>query len=189
MSTKTRIAAAAVGLFVSAAASAAIIDNGTYTTDTTLGLNYLDVGLVHGDRAFFDAGVMYDGKMWRLANATELASTWSDVTGLALTSANVLSGDNDMGAGPTASLIRLFDGVTTDVGVTGEAVIGDYDISGYYNYIEEGGLAVHDVYDDSHFGSLDGYHGGWLVSAVPEPSTYALFGLGLLALFATRRKA
>jgi len=186
---KSKIAAVLAGLFVCAAANAAIIDHGTYTTDTGLGLDYLDVGLIHGDRSFFDSGVSYGGRTWRLATATELASTWSAVTGLALTSAHVLSGDNDMGAAPTLSLVRLFDGVPGDTGAGGELVIGNYGISGYYNYINEGGLAVHTTWDDSHFSSLSGTHGAWLVSSVPEPSTYALFGVGLLALMAKRRKS
>lgn len=186
---KSKVAAILAGLFVSAAANAAIIDNGTYTSDTSLGLDYLDVGLVQGGLSFYQAGVLYGGRSWRLATAAELASTWSAVTGLALTSAEILSSDNDMGAGPTASLVGLFDGVTDDKGVTGELVIGNYRISGYYNYIAEGGLAVHTQYDDSHFSSLDGNHGAWLVTSVPEPSTYALFGIGLLALLAKRRMA
>lgn len=187
---KSKFAVALAGLFVSAAVNAAIIDNGTYTTDTSLGLDYLDVGLVHGDWSFFDSGVSYGGRTWRLATATELASTWSAVTGLALTSAHVLSGDNDMGAAPTLSLVRLFDGVPGDLGAGGELVVGNYGVSGYYNYIKEGGLAVHTSWDDSHFTSLSGVHGAWLVTAVPEPETYALFlaGLGLMSGIARRRK-
>lgn len=188
---KMKLATLVAGLFVGAAANAAIIDNGTFTRDTGLGLDYLDVGLVHGDLSFFQAGVAYDGRTWRLATANELANTWSSVTGLSLTSANILSGDNDMGAAPTASLVRLFDGVTSDVGSGGELVVGNYGVSGYYNYFAEGGLAVHTNWDDSHFQGLSGHHGAWLVTAsVPEPETYAmlLVGLGLIGAASRKRK-
>ena len=182
------------GILFSSAASAIIIDNGTYTTDSNLGIDYLDVGLVHDNYAAFSGGYTYDGRVWELATAVQLASTWSDATGLSLTSADIFSSDNDMGAAASAILHDLFDGVTTDSGSGGEGVIGDYTIAGYYNFISGGTLAVHDNpwYDSHYQAGTSGTSGAWLVSSaasVPEPSIIALLSLGLVGIGFARRKA
>ncbi len=176
-----------------AMANATIIDNGTYTTDTKLGLNYLDVGLVHGTYSDFQAGVNYGGKTWILASANQIASTWSDATGLSITTADILSADYDMGTLAVNALFNLFDGVTTDRAPSGDRVIGDYATSGYFNFISGGNLAVHDVWDDSHYQSnVAQFQGAWLVSnstaAVPEPSTFILLGAGLGGFALLRRR-
>ncbi len=172
---------------------ATTIDNGSFTTDTKLGLDYLDVGLVHGNYLTFSSGIVYDGRTWVLATADQIASTWSDATGLNLTAANILSSDNDMGAAATNILISLFDGVTTDLGSGGERVVGDFSVDNYFNFIAGGKLAVHDVFNDSHYSSIDGaVASAWLVSSstpssVPEPGTIVLMSLGLLGLGAVRK--
>ena len=105
-----------------------------------------------------------------------------------------MSSDNNMTTAAVATLISLFDGVTTDTGVAGERVIGNFPVSDYYNFIDGGELAVHDVFDDSHFTSdTSGLQGAWLVSRshgkVPEPGTIAIWSvLGLVGLGVRRRK-
>ena len=164
-------------------AHATVVDHGTTTVDTAQGIEYLDVGLVRGTYASFSGGVVYANRTWFLATADQLAATWSAATGLNLTSNHILSFDNDMGAAAIETLIGLFDGVTTDRGASGERVIGDYAVDGYYNFFAEGALAAHDVFDDSHFSSdFDGTTSAWLVTAVPETGTSALFALGLLGI-------
>ncbi len=185
-------AIAALVIAFSSMANAAIIDNGIYTTDTKLGLDYLDVGLVFGEYPYFDGGAVYNGRTWKLATADQLASTWSDATGLVLTTANIYSSDNDMGSAATNILINLFDGVTTDRGDTGERVIGDHSKVWYYNFIYDGKLAVHDQYDDSHYQSgTDGWRSAWLVSnaaPVPVPPSVLLLAPGLIGLAAMKRR-
>jgi hypothetical protein len=187
-----KTAIAVLSLVTSSMAGATIIDNGTYTTDTDLGYDYLDVGLIHDSYASFSSGVVYAGRTWVLATAEQIASTWSDATGLTLTSADVFSSDNDMGAAASAILHSLFDGVTTDTGAGGESVIGDYGTAGYYNFIVGGSLAVHDAtWYDSHFNTdTSGVKGAWLVSRsdVPEPGSLLLLGLGILGLTACRKQ-
>ncbi len=184
-------AVAVLGIVSTSMVSATVVDNGVYTTDTDLGLDYLDVGLVRYDYATFEGGIVYDSRTWNLATAAQIASTWSDATGLGLTSADILSGDNDMGATASGILHDLFDGVTTDVGSGGESVIGDYGMDGYFNHISGGQLSVHGgTWNDSHYQSnTGGTASAWLVSAssVPEPSTLALLALGILGFGVTRK--
>lgn len=171
------VAAAALAVTASTA-SAAIFDNGDFTTDTTLGLQYLDLGLF-GSSTYeeFADGVTYNGREWRLPTAVEMASTWSDVTGLSVTTADIYSIEFYMGFAAADALLTLFNSVPSPN--TG------------WQFMDTGDILVHtEGFNDSHFRpNTIGTQGAWLVSPVPIPATlpFLMTGLGIFGLMRRSR--
>ncbi len=197
-------------------AHAAIIDNGTYTTDTESGLDWLDVTLsVNRSYSYmttqFGAGGEFDG--WRFATGDELVSLVDNMGGTGPYEG--YSGDHE---NITTQLISLLgDTYASYIDATGDpgdteileldftigiiadsfdansqwrAIIDDFDPS---DVLSQGygadNIDVYGVYWDNSFSSYA--EGSYLVRNTVEVSilsTMYLMGFGLLTLIVARNK-
>lgn len=180
---------------------AAIVDNGSYTTDTVSGLDWLDLTTTETlGKSYFDVelllavGKPYNG--WRFAELSELDGLILNYTNLQ--SIQEVNNSTDP---------NLFNGLITMLGQTNN---GEQISKGLLKDILQGSSShlvksVVDRADTSRY-ELNGYQnpnkgvsdiGSFLVrattftevTAVPEPQTYAMFLLGMALLgFATQRR-
>ena len=203
-----KLASAATALVLSTSVNAALIDNGTYTTDTISGLDWLDLtetnGFSYDDvSGQLSSGDVYDG--WRYATVAEAENLFLQF-GLSITS----STESASTATATVSAISNMTSYFGDI--VGEQYGADY--FGFYGIVDDGNdngshawvgghikyssdlVDIETDYANAAFGPDSNarlYSGHYLVqtSVVPIPAAVWLFGSGLIGLagVARRKKA
>ena len=197
----------AITLLVSVSANAALVDNGSYTTDTANGLDWLDLDQTDG--LAWDAALTAN-QGWRLATNTEVEGLFAEAfdgyydTNLTEHYSRNLDGsyaDQETDAARWASLF----GATTDNSNPNEAYLsqgmyldedGEYRIIGtlIWGYLPEGLAEVYGLEYSTEYGYWgdNGYsEAGVLMvrsSVVPVPAAVWLFGSALAGLGWFRRK-
>lgn len=183
------IKAAWIGLVlsVSGLANATLIDNGSYTTDTEAGLEWLDWTTTSGETQA-DAIATFGSGGWRIANQTEVYELFNNYfdTTLIYTSENYVNsaGIPDytnkftefkdlFGSNNGTQVFARIEGLGL-IGLQSSHIFGGY-LPGTYgainlNRTREGVALVRDSVQ------------------VPEPSTFAIFALGMIGLVSRRFK-
>jgi hypothetical protein len=192
-----------MGLATQAQASV-LIDNGTYLTDPASGLDWLKLTQTLGQSYNTVAGQMDPGETyagWRFATAVEFNSLVEHYTG----------GDPNFDPNTTGHFLWPnvdLDGLVKSIGVTSSftvypiaeaslGLLGDSSSPSGYHFV--GRILDIETQDatwtdrtNPYYTTLEpdgaGLVGAFLVRSVPEPTTLALFGLGLAGLGAVRRK-
>ena len=203
-----KITSVVIALVLSASVNAALIDNGMYTTDSSTGLDWLDLTETHlrtynDISSKFGTGEEFEG--WRYATRTEVAGFW-----------NAFGGDENHYNGWSTENNGLFANVSSLWGVpycninfcnegegTLQALTADFwsasavYVVKAYDASHISNSAMMDYFSDSS-GSFSVATNGVVgtssalvrVSAVPIPATVWLFGSGLIGLIGlARRKA
>ena len=177
---------------------AALIDNGTFTTDTATGLDWLDMSNTDGNSynqtlTAISAGGSLDG--WRFATSAEFDGLINAAVGSPYTPV----GDDAAIYSQMQTLINLL-GSTYGVEANYLYSVGHVDSSALSNaHTRQFGWANgsfvgyvrpdSETYYDNIKGGSNVFVGAFLVRSVPDTgSTAALLGVGVAALAAARRK-
>ena len=184
---------------VSYGASAALIDNGTYTTDTESGLDWRDLSITDG-QAYNSAPTLNPG--WRYATNTEVESIFKILFNGYY---NTTEGYSNSSDGVYADQSIDVDNFISLFGITGENASANFSwgfyedesttlrILGVTNFFD--GRTI--VYGPDHSLDYDRYRstgsgsvGNYLVreTVVPIPAAVWLFGSGLIGLIGVARR-
>lgn len=229
MSKFTQSLLAAAALAASINVNAAIVDHGAYLSDTSTGLDWLDVttsvGISYNDvKAQFGVGGQFEG--WRYATGVELNGLIGSYTGTTPVTMGEVSQEVDKIDGLVVMLGSTLDSPYLDV--YGETYTEHFGLSelthfryteGYISDLKDAdSVYISILFDNDSIQQNVGdfseiYYsalgtnasttsltqiGSFLVRAsaveppvatVPEPSTFALLGLGLLGALRVRRRS
>jgi hypothetical protein len=193
------MAVAAVGM-TATSANATLMDQGQTTLDTATNLQWLDLTETTG-QSFNDVFVGGFGNFiangYRYANTTEIHTLFTNAGIVDFTGGNIANPDQYQAA---KLLVGLFGITATFPRSQGMAEFDPAQIfvtAPYVQYNDDvsTGAASLILNGSTSRTNVSPYVGSWLVrtapsSAIPEPGTLALFGLGLAGLgFIRRRKA
>jgi hypothetical protein len=201
---KSRLLGAIYACTLAFNANAAIVDNGTYTTDTSTGLDWLDLTATAGMSynqvsAELGAGGMFEG--WTYATRAQVTGLWDSFGG----DSNYYSGWSiqnnglfDAMAPLVGDLYCIANGCSAGEGYS-EWITGDYRTWEEAYSLFSSDQAIHGIsVTEDYFitTSLQRYDEGEVhagsalvrVSAVPVPAAVWLFGSGLLGLIGLARR-
>ena len=185
-----------------AGAQAGIIDHGAYLTDTTTGLDWLDLTATQG-LSFNSVSASFPAGGWHYASMADVTALFTDAGGVGPYDFSGISANGSvLVEGAATALLTSLMGDTSPLGLPGGAgLTSDVDPSGgccgpYPNFIA---LYLNFPPTTNYllvpFGSLDPNTstpevGSFLVrnTSVPEPFTLSLFGAGLAGAAAMRRR-
>lgn len=173
-----------------------------FTRDTIHNLDFLDLTVssnahVNKTWSFFESGINYGGRQWRLANVDEVCAIWNLAQPLAPDTGGQQYYAPNYSDPKIAELGALFGWTFTS---------GSYDtLSGwtstqtgasYAEYYVAGLWDQKAPYGNDYYyttgkgvpGSSFAYNGAWLVAPVPIPGAVWLFGTGLVCFIGLRKK-
>lgn len=192
---------ASMALAPLSAAHATIIDHGSYLSDTTSGLDWLDLTATAG-LSFNTVSASPPPGGWHYASLSDVATLFDDAGGVG--PYNFVNSNNGLVAfeGSATSLLRSLMGDTSPLGLPGAAgITSDVDLSvgccGPYPqflawYLDFPPTTNYLLVPFGSFGpdASDPEVGSFLVrdTSVPEPISLSLFGAGLAGLAAFRRR-
>ncbi len=202
-------AACACLMVVSFSANSAIIDNGTYTTDTATDLDWLDV-TASINRSYNDVvtqfGIGGDYEGWRYANTSDFTQLWHNILGnnpTGLTWTINASSSSDL-----LPWIQVFGDTSINENFWVNAIYtrGFLDSApGFTSRPYSAQVYIDDTYSLHNTDATYGWHygdnrystmGSWLVRdasapeppPVPIPASLWLFGSGLIGLIGLARR-
>jgi len=203
-------AAAAAAASVAQAGPATLVDHQTYTTDTTTGLDWLDLTETNGlsyDTVVSRLGAGQQFAGWRFASKAEVISFWINAGGIAPFS-GAAQGETDWVGqlqglwGKTYPFVYTVQGYTVQgtIAMTSDqsATCASCNLTVYLlNNIDASDSSVGDFAEAQQLNEAYRDQGQVPIghalvresaTSIPEPTTFALVGAALFGVAATRRR-
>ncbi|WP_223271738.1 PEP-CTERM sorting domain-containing protein [Colwellia hornerae] len=169
---------------ISGVVKAGIIDHSDYTEDTDQNLYFLDLGLFSPDTfANLKTGVSYAGYQWSLSTVDQFTQFLGNATGTSIPTWNGSNlGDIDLNPANLSNTINLLSGSSN---ITPWFTLDGQQLGQAEAIFHTGN------FNDVHLRTGSSSRLGLFVrtaAQVPEPSTLAIFALGMIGLASRRFK-